>query len=183
MRVITLNSEELNRHAAMLQDKCIDFQPDMVVGIANGGVRLANLLYSGIPHASIDCHRPSTQRKQGKAARWILRHLPYWVLDQLRICEARLLSRKSQQPAQVRITPAHAEAIAQARRILLVDDAVDSGRTLQACLRQLAAIAPNANIKSAAITTTTSRPAAKPDIFIYDNFTLIRFPWSIDAKK
>jgi hypoxanthine phosphoribosyltransferase len=69
------------------------------------------------------------------------------------------------------------------RRLLLVDDAVDSGVTLAAVMQRLkAACPPGTEIQSAAIVQTTPRPLLAPDHVLY-NGALCRFPWSFDANE
>ena len=66
-------------------------------------------------------------------------------------------------------------------RILVADDAVDSGTTLASVLHLLADICPpGTEIRSAAITQTLENPRARPD-YVLLHGTLCRFPWSFDA--
>ena len=69
-------------------------------------------------------------------------------------------------------------------RILIVDDAVDSGSTMAAVRKAINAIAnPSAVIKIAAITVTTPAPFIEPDFFLLYRYVLCRFPWSLDSKS
>ena len=67
------------------------------------------------------------------------------------------------------------------RKVLIVDDAVDSGATMLAVAEALREANPEAEIRTAAITVTTPKPLITPDYSMYKD--LIRFPWSMDAKK
>jgi hypoxanthine phosphoribosyltransferase len=81
------------------------------------------------------------------------------------------------------VTPAEVpELPAGVCRILVVDDAVDSGRTLEVVLRWLRGRCPDAEVRSAVLTVTTPRPLLIPDFYLYYPDVLIRFPWSLDNK-
>lgn len=100
------------------------------------------------------------------------------MLDRLRIAEAWWLERKGHPASvpQVVLPP-----ISGAARILVVDDAVDSGATLLGVVNAAKAAVPLADVRSAVITQTTTAPMTAPDYTLYNDKTLIRFPWSLDA--
>lgn len=68
-------------------------------------------------------------------------------------------------------------------RILVVDDAVDSGATLRTVIATIRSTWPDAEIRSAVLTVTRSRPLILPDYTLYPRGTLLRFPWSLDAAQ
>lgn len=186
--------------------------PDCILSIRSGGTYVAREMYPDIPHEEVTLRRRSTGAKRSRAGQllaMLLRRLPTWLTDRLRILESQLLRKKFHRRYS---TPAAVEgAVAEARgriegmtatltrryrRILVVDDAVDSGVTLAAVLARLhadAAAEPSLTrpeIRSAVITVTTPDPVARPDFYLYphlspadDSFTLIRFPWAADAKR
>lgn len=90
---------------------------------------------------------------------------------------------KSRRLPQVDIDKECINAIKASKYILVVDDAVDSGNTLMAVKETIESLDSDVEIRTAAITVTTSAPAIIPDYYIYHNRTLIRFPWSKDAAK
>ena len=64
----------------------------------------------------------------------------------------------------------------------MVDDAVDSGYTLSHVLEAFKAVLPaGAEVRSAVITVTTDDPLVMPDFYLYNDKTLVRFPWAMDA--
>ena len=116
--------------------------------------------------------------------------LPRPVVDRLRVIEHKILTKK--QPARA---PADNYSFDQRElallddwlreagpnpRIVVVDDAVDTGATLARVLDAVAHRAPDAEIRSAVITVTTERPWATPRYTLYRR-QLCRFPWSLDA--
>ena len=68
-------------------------------------------------------------------------------------------------------------------RLLVVDDAVDSGVTLATVIDLLRNTCPDrTEIRSAVITVTLEEPRAEPDYALYRG-VLCRFPWSFDAAR
>jgi hypoxanthine phosphoribosyltransferase len=68
-------------------------------------------------------------------------------------------------------------------RVMVVDDAVDSGVTLAAVLRTLReSCPPGTELRTAAITVTRPSPAVEPDYALWRG-VLCRFPWSFDATE
>lgn len=111
----------------------------------------------------------------------MLRRLPRLVLDALRKVEAALLGMRKPRPIDIAQVIIPAE-IATGKRILVVDDAVDSGATLDGVVRALCVAAPEAEVRTAVVTVTTKHPLIVPDFVIFNDLTLIRFPWSMDVN-
>lgn len=155
------------------------FAPDAVLSVATGGIYVGELLFRGVPHFETRLQRPSTRFKTPRL-KGLVRRLPQPVLDAMRVAEAGVLDLLPTRPVDIsRVTvPA---GVTGSGRILVVDDAVDSGATLDGVLRALRGAAPKADIRSAAVTVTTAHPLARPDYAVFNNFTLIRFPWSMDT--
>lgn len=181
-RVITLGREAFSEACCRLESLVAGagFAPDAVMSIAHGGVYVGEQLFKNIPHFSTSLQRPSTRYKRPRL-KAILRLVPQPVLDMLRKVEAMLLALRKPQPVDIAqiVIP---EQIVTCKRILVVDDAVDSGATLDGVLRALCVVAPEADVRTAVVTVTTTHPLAVPDFAVYDDLTLIRFPWSMDVK-
>lgn len=214
MRVITLTQRQLTEECRRLQSMVerAGFTPDCILSIRSGGTYVAREMYHDVPHQEVTLRRRSTGAKRsrcGQLLAMLLRHLPVWLTDRLRILESQRLHsdfhrRYSSQgaveeavsEARRRIEGMPAALTQRFSRILVVDDAVDSGLTLKAVLAELRAAAATElrgtqpEIRSAVITVTTPDPIVRPDFYLYpslcsadDAFTLIRFPWSADAKR
>lgn len=88
------------------------------------------------------------------------------------------------------VNQAEADAIAArvcagsfGQRLLVVDDAVDSGVTLATVLNVLRALCPaGTEIRSAVVTVTLDGPLIQPDFALHRGI-LCRFPWSFDAAR
>lgn len=174
-----------------------DFRPNIVLGVRTGGYIVADLMMEALPVEAIllpiTCRRPSTGKKQKFAAvKDMLKALPQPITDQLRVIEHRMLTQRRPPQPLGTFTP-DAEELAQIThllslrgaeaRVLVVDDAVDSGATLRAVLDTVSEILPpDAVLKSAALTVTTAEPLAEPDYSAY-RYVLCRFPWSLDFQR
>jgi len=163
---------------------------DALIGIANGGVAVAREMAKivGAPLFTVRLQRPTTKRKN-RFIRSIIRHLPKAVNNTLRKLEALcyMWIRKGKSGAcksECVEIPAELEEFLHGLGngcVLVADDAVDSGCTLRSVLTALKAMSPDVMFKSAVITVTTSSASITPDYFLYNDGTLIRFPWSMDA--
>ncbi len=178
-KVITLNAETFKHECKRLESAVSfsGFKPDLIISIRTGGFYVGEEMFADVTHTSVKLQRPSTKAK-GTKLRKIIKNLPRPILDGIRIAESWWLEHKEASPRTVTFTLPEAGNF---RKILIVDDAVDSGATLLAVIEQTRQIAPEADVRSAVITQTTLSPLTKPDYTLYDNQTLIRFPWSLDA--
>lgn len=186
MRVKTVGYNELKALCAELASKVVSdgFVPDTVLGIKSGGTKIAAEIFSHMPSGSKleECTplRDASEKKKHLLGK-VLKYMPLKVLDCLRVIEARsLFSHKRRNAIRAVDLP---EGIGAGERILVVDDAVDSGATLEAVMAELKQRFPAAKVKSAALTVTSSRPCIMPDYFLFHDEVLLRFPWSMDAKS
>lgn len=182
--VLTLDAPALDAACRRLETQVTaTYTPDLILGIRHGGAEVSGRMFPAVQHAEVSMHRPTTAGKRRLLSGRMLRSLPYAWLDRLRIWEARWLSRRAPRPYPAGVTPAEVPPLpAACRRILVVDDAVDSGRTLEVVLRWIATCCPEAEVRSAVLTVTTQHPLSMPDYYLYYPDTLIRFPWSLDNK-
>lgn len=182
MKVLTLDSILLAEECRRLAE-CVNnsgFRPDAVVAVRRGGSFVASAMAEYIgerPVFTVDCSRQSTRHK-GNLMRTVLKCMPLTVRDWLRNVEHRFLTRRKTSPATV--LPDVPSEISHYRRILILDDAVDTGVTLQAVYRAVSAAAPSSYIRTAVLTVTTAFPLIFPDYTLHRNL-LLRFPWSLDA--
>lgn len=179
-RVITYNDLALAKAAHRLEALVAStgYEPDAVLSIRRGGEYIGNQIFLRAKHFSTKLQRPGTAHKHSAIFR-IVRILPIKLRDRLRIMEAWWLSRKSKQPVDSKLVELPVD-IKNCDRILIVDDAVDSGSTLQAVQQAVRTRCPHSDILTAVLTVTTRNPLILPDFSLFNNLTLIRFPWSMD---
>ncbi len=193
MRVLTYTQEEFDLECRRLREavRSAFGSWDVVIGIASGGVPVArNLLPdNGLQPLTVTLRRPATKMvKQPLLKRW-LAALPRPVLDRLRIMESRLYAlrdrRDTAPPAPVALNEelrgsllALEEKKGSPLRILIADDAADSGTTIRRVRRALRELLPRADIATAVMTVTRQAADDAADYSLYRDGTLIRFPWS-----
>lgn len=197
MRVKTLSKEGLQEHATLLAKMVATENDsfDAIVGIRRGGSIVCDAFCQHFPDSAyrmrsdISKQRPSTKKKKGFLAK-ILKCLPIPILNLMRMIESEALLFKHRYAKQTHISeviiPDELETVLGEKkcpRILLIDDAIDSGDTLYSVVSTLKKLNPSVGVKIAVITVTTKSPRVFPDYYIYNNRTLIRFPWSNDFKK
>lgn len=183
MKVLTLDAQALQTAARALEKKAQAFAPDLVVGIATGGEIVAEMMFEGVPHIYVKSRRRSTAAKQRIGWVWtIVRHLPRCVKDAMRVAEARRLSHGKGKMQEPMILGADTQAaIAGSKKILVVDDAIDSGMTMKRVVDAIRGVEGSRDIAVAAITETMKEPLVVADYKLYCG-VLVRFPWSKDFK-
>jgi len=167
------------------------YQPDLVVGIATGGAHVAERMRPFFAHepsmTNIRIRRAGTAVKGKLKASSTLPLLPRPVANGLRWLEveAREAAYRAKN-ADVTMSARETEDLDRlapaARRVLIVDDMVDSGRTLEAAAAAVRARNSSCTVTTAVIASSWRKPPVQPDICLYDR-TLVRFPWSMDATR
>lgn len=175
-KVMTLSEEAFAGACSRLE--AATARPDVVLGIETGGRFVAEAMHAAVPHCYVRLQRASTPRK-GRL-RCLLARLPRPVADALRVAESWLRGLRRPEPVEFRgELPRELQG---RRRVLIVDDAVDSGATMHAVREAVRRACPEAEVECAAIAVTTRRPLVVPDKYLYNN-VLIRFPWSMDSRR
>lgn len=194
--VRTLEPTAFDAACAELRQLIVDGgRPDVLVGIRTGGLVVATNLardaLADVPVLPLTCRRSGTAAKQRMSGDTrLLARLPRPVRDRLRLVEHRVVTSR-RAPASSGAREVDPTELASLRtwcadrragaRILVVDDAVDTGATLAHVLGAVRSVAsPGSTIRTAAITVTTALPAAAPDVVLFHGW-LCRFPWSLDA--
>lgn len=192
MKVITLNPAQLAAESRRLAVAVAPRGPfDITIGILNGGARVAReVTECGLAGATgtyceVTMRRPSTTRKERSGVASLLKCLPYPALDLMRMAESLVLRLRAHKAQEIPTLPGpllHALAAMPSPRVLIIDDAIDSGATMLAVTEAVHRAAPGARITTAALTVTFPKPMITPDVALHRNDTLLRFPWSNDYK-
>ncbi len=186
-----LYGEDFSALCADLVEATGSFAPDLVVGIETGGARVAEAMLAGLgrpAYVAVRLQRPATKAKSQLRLGGVIRRLPRPVADVLRWVEveARELSLRRRTVDVDRMAtgieglPRLRSAAAGARRVLVVDDTIDSGVTLSVVRRAAERSAPGADVRTAVLASTWRRPPVRPDYCLLDR-TLLRLPSSLDA--
>ena len=155
------------------------FRPDCVLYLETGARLLAIEACRQLGAAAVPL---KIQRRGGEAKGWltcVLGRLPTWLKDLLRQLEARFLWRRMQDERLIGEAPAVDLA---GRRVLILDDAVDTGASIR--LAREWAVSQGAaadQIRVAALTVTTA--VAEPEVDFVLFRQMCRFPWSSDSRE
>lgn len=200
MRVITLSDGAVEWQGRELSRRIAAECPegfDLMVGVRRGGVFVADAVWRHLPDGfcrdivNVTMQRPTTRAKGAKLAS-VLGNMPLWVLNSARILESHWLRMRSKMRGdkerrrddrELKVSAGELPPLGPNPRLLLVDDAIDTGDTLKAVLRALTAHYGPIQVKVAVITVTTDNPRVDADFAMYHDQTLIRFPWSADYNK
>ena len=188
MKVITLNDIEFQESCRQLFS-LINRDFDLVVGIMKGGDFVLKTYQSYAPkkgqsYGVVDLQRTTTGFKKKRILKYLLRNLPYSILDKIRVYEFHWLNRKLKNQI---IEPVEDFDMAldrpeEVKHILVLDDAIDSGATMLSTVKGLSKKYPRARIVTAVVAWTNSNSIYQPDYYRFKG-VLIRFPWSLDYKK
>jgi len=189
MKVITLNKVKFNNASSELYNM-VEVKPDLIIGILNGGGHVVRSIANqfdneNLNYIFIKLQRESTNKKENKIIKFLFSIMPYWFLDYLRKIES-IKSQKSLKKIilselnKIKIE-IECDEITPINNILIVDDAIDTGKTMYIIKQNLSKLYKNTNIKTAVISWTLKDSIIKPDVCLFEN-VLVRFPWSRDYK-
>ena len=195
MTVVTLNPALLAKACSQLslRVKSESIDPSVIIGIREGGAEVARLIRNDFPEAAyceVRLSRPGTPQKSQGLTQRLLRSMPVWLCNVLRIVESRINEWRSKGKEPVRIgeirlpndVTIRLTELGKQATVLLVDDAIDTGATILQARRQLLEQFPGLTLRVAVITVTTQHPLCDADFCLYHNRTLCRFPWSNDYR-
>ena len=189
-RVLTLVGDEFEKACGKLSQMVVSdgFTPDVIIGIKSGGDVIGKAIaayFPGACYASVSASRPGSSAKRRNVS--LLSKLPYFITNPMRIVESYLLSicehGDSERDVVMELSEkCHNLLNKSGCKVLIIDDAIDSGATLRQVKGKLLGMFPECCCKSAVITVTTSSPVEIPEFRLFSN-KLIRFPWSTDLRR
>lgn len=187
MKVITVDDKAFGEMCRQLMTKVevSGYKPDVVVAVARAGVFVAKAMNAG-DFYTVRCNREGDAVKKSFLGT-ILRFLPAWLNILLRKLERSFLSGHDKsvkyEPRNL-IVPENLKNLLTSgnHRVLIVDDAVDSGRSLRSVIDGLRSFGVENELRSAIITVTRDNAVCNPDYALFRNNIMIRFPWAKDVK-
>ena len=193
MKVITVSRNNFSNLCLDLYRNVLSsFSPEILISIATGGDYVAQEIVNknAIEWRSVKLQRPSTKNKNRHVTTLFTKTmtlvLPYFMLNLFRNAEHYflLITNKGIRYNDVRAVSIQIDReLLVNKKILIIDDAVDSGATLASVRERIEALTDGlSHVKTAAIVVTSRDSIIKPDFFLYE-YCLIRFPWSLDYKS
>lgn len=197
MRVVTLRQQEFEQACFRLaKDVALQYSPDVIIGILTGGAYLGRIIYDVLnddgskKYVEVEAHRQGHRVRGNGIVKSVFSVLPQCVLDGMRMLESKILEWRNRgrtpEPRQVKVEmPAgvHKKLSDGGCRVLIVDDAIDSGATMASVKDYILREYPENTVRTAVITVTTASPAVEADFRLYRDRVLVRFPWSNDMKR
>ncbi|GAA3614244.1 phosphoribosyltransferase family protein [Flavivirga amylovorans] len=191
MEVITINNETFSRKSTELISQ-IDFNPDIIVGILNGGGYVVNEIknekrFEHVQFESIKLQRDN-RLKNNYFTRLILKRLPYSITNWLRVYESNKAKKAIETLNLENLSNSginfkfNSNSKKTVDNILIIDDAIDTGKTMFIAKKYLIKRFPEAKIKTAVISWTIEKSIIVPDYYLFKN-SLVRYPWSKDYKE
>lgn len=195
LKVIDFNPQEFEEFLNQTFHQEDFTSTTLILGIEDGGKPLADFIFNFLSskftqnqfHVNfVKCQRPSTKEKKRNlltenVLKSTFRWLPKSLLNYLRVLEHQKLMKFKHQNTEREINYNHPIDWQKFSKILIVDDAVDSGATLFAVLNSVKTNVKNCvTIKTLAVVTTSDQAKIKPDYSLYQQ-VLVRFPWSLDG--
>lgn len=182
---IILSLENLENESLRLAKKIDeDFSPDVVIYVARGGYLIGETIagYFKVKNIGIHAERDGGTLKELISP--LLICLPKWIKMSLRKMELASGLHKGRSNRKIYWDDDAYLKIKNMRKILVVDDSVDTGLTMVNVIQEIQKKAGAvAIIKTAAINVwSDSIPIVQTDYFNYKN-TIIQTPMSKDSKE
>lgn len=189
MQIITLK-ESAYKESCFQLFSSFETKFDLVVGISRGGTHILNSYKTynkGIETQYKIIKLKDTNKKdykKNKITQRVIKYLPYWLLNKLRIYEVKQKFKKIKHGKPQSILKFNCDNLDKKniRKILVLDDAIDSGVTMALAIRSLEKNFPDSKIMSAVIAWTNCQSVSAPNYYLYKE-GLVRFPWSMDYKE
>ena len=181
MNYTELSIENVKEKSRELYEKIIEeYKYDLVIFIAKGsyliGQELSNL--GDAPLLEIYATRKGGNLK--KVLKPLIKIIPKKILINLRKKEMNSNYHEKNNDRQVAFNEEEYSKYKKCKKILLVDDSIDSGNSVTLVKEALSNYFSKAEIK-VAVFNVMNKSAIKPEFTIYNN-VMINGPWSNDSK-
>lgn len=166
-----------------------EFKPDLVIGIATGGLHVLDSMseFNGAEKLYIKRQRASTKKKESRNVKKYLKYIPYTILNMIRklevvLAEIKFMKGRVRDSHDVIVLRGDSNKLNEKElKILIVDDAIDSGGTILDAIDFINSFETSHIIRTAVLTVTFKEPLVQPDFTLYRR-VLLRCPWAMDIK-
>lgn len=174
-----------------------DFNPDIIIGVKTGGAYVSKKIYEYInivsqntQYCEVQIQHPTTILMKYIKVKNIFKFIPNKGLNLIRLLNiyrqelGYKLNKEVKRVGNISFPKEIENYIKRYNnnKILIIDDAIDTGKTMSVITDYINNINKNNIIKYGVLTTTFDNPEIKADYSLY-NKTILRFPWAFDAFK
>ena len=195
MKVYTLDRDDIIQSSKLLAQKILEnnFKPQLIIGIKTGGIYISDPMYEffsehfELEYTTVKLSRALTKKKKLIKIDKLLKFLPYFVLDFMRnieVCLYELTKEKDYNPNRekdVEVNKDLENLLLNISKVLIINDAIDTGKTLLSVKNRLLKVNNKLEIKTAVLTNTHKKNYIDVDYQLYDRI-LLRCPWANDYK-
>lgn len=182
MEFFDLKIDDLGPKCNQLYLKIIkDYKYDLVIFIAKGSYLIGKNLAEAnkVPLLVISAERKGNKLKN--ILKIFLKYLPKKIIVKLRKKENDSAYHKKNSERKVYFDKNYFSKFIKRKKILLVDDSIDTGNSVNLVKKELEKYFVNSTIKIATL-NVMKKSFIYPDYFLYED-TLIRGPWSSDSNE
>lgn len=181
MKYLELSEENTREESRKLVQKIKkDFIPEIVIFVAKGSYYIGDEIakYFNIPLIEIRAERQKGKLKQIVAP--LLKIIPSSIKKILREFEVKSNTHKKNSERKVSLEEKYLKELIKYKKVLLVDDSIDTGNTIKQIVDYLKKY--NLEIKIAGLNIfSLSEEVIKIDYYNYKD-TLLNGPWSNDSR-
>lgn len=189
MHVLTIGKEEFPAECKKLFEKVDSsgIKYELIIGIATGGAYVGRIFSECSPYSKyleVKLQRSGTGIKEESHFKQMLTRLPYAISNLLRVIEHYIRSSKkviADSGCMPQFSEEEMNFIQKAKSILVIDDALDTGKTMYKLVNYLQKLDTDRIVHSAVMTMTMKKRLIDPTYYNY-RYILIRWPWSFDYK-
>lgn len=200
MKILNCLGKDFDETCFNLANKIIsdNYKPDIVIGIAKGGAKVGAKVYeyikignSNVRYCDVKIQHPCTIFMKNFGIKKLFKIMPKSSLNLLRkiILYIRefnwtYFSHNVKRIGEVKLPDNIIKYISNNNycKILIIDDAIDSGKTVTLLYDYIKSINSYSIIRCGVLNTTFRKPCFIPHYCLYDR-VILRFPWAFDAFR